>query len=262
MRIFPLAVLLLALGCADAPPPPSQDAAPVPLTSRADSVAYRAVQASGGLAAWDALPVLRFEFGVEHEGQQRIAARHYWDKLGNRYRVEWPGGEDSTYVAIFSAWPNSARAFLNGEPLAGEAAAEAVRTAHRRTINDTYWLLAPLKLFDPGVTRTYVPDSSDAATDVIRLSFDGVGLTPGDEYWLFVDKASGRLARWTFALQGNRTPRSFEWTAYQQLAGPQGPVYLSARKQAVGAPGATLTDQLQAPPAPDSTLFTDPQPRL
>src|SRR5690606_15391957 len=137
-----------------------------------------------------------------------------------------------------------------------------METARGRTINDTYWLLAPFKLFDPGVTRTYVPDSSDADTDVIRLSFDGVGLTPGDQYWLFIDKATGRLTRWTLVLESNPTPRSYDWTAYQTLQGPQGRVFLSARKQDVGAARAVLTDNIIVPASVDSTLFTDPQPRL
>ena len=260
---FLLALPLLLAGCADAPPEPPPEAPPsVTLANRADSVAYRMAEASGGLEAWGALPVLRFEFGLERGGQQQVAARHYWDKLRNRYRVEWLGGEDTTLVAIFEAWPDSGRVFANGAALEGAAAEDALATARRRTINDTYWLLAPLKLFDAGVTRTFVPDSSDAETDAIRLSFDGVGLTPGDQYWLFADKETGRLERWTFVLEGSPTPRSSRWTAYQRLEGPAGPVYLSARKEAIGTPGAVLTDGLQAPSAPDSTLFSDPSPRL
>lgn len=257
-----LPLLLLATGCVSEPQPGAPTPAPerVQLLNKADSVAHRVVEASGGFEAWEALPVLRFDFGVEREGRQQVAARHYWDKAGNRYRVEWPGGEDSTYVAIFSSWPDSARAFVNGEPLIEAEGEAAVTRAKERTINDTYWLLAPLKLFDEGVTRTYVPDSSDATTDVIRLAFDGVGLTPGDQYWLSVDKASGQLRRWTFVLQDRPAPRSLDWTAYHQLDGPSGPVRLSARKQ--GEDFAILTDQLLAPPTADSTLFTDPQPRL
>jgi hypothetical protein len=260
-------VLGILTGCADpgsAPPADSQSQSPppLPLATQADSVAYRVVEASGGLDAWQALPALRFEFGIERDGQQQVAARHYWDKTQNRYRVEWPGGGDTTYVALFSSWPDSAAVYAGAEPLEGAAAEEALTTARRRTINDTYWLLAPFKLFDPGVTRTYVPDSSDATTDAIRLSFDDVGMTPGDRYWLFVDKATGQLQRWTFVLEGDTTPRSFDWTAYQTLPGPDGPVYLSARKEAVGAPVAILTDALRAPATVDSTLFSDPSPRL
>jgi hypothetical protein len=268
MPRLPLALSLLAclLGCADAPTPTPADAAsappPVALATRADSIAYRAVEASGGFAAWEALPALRFEFGIEREGQQRVAARHYWNKSHNRYRVEWPGGGDTTYVALFSPWPDDVRTFADGQPLEGGAAEAAAATARRRTINDTYWLLAPLKLFDPGVSRAYAPDSSDATTDAIRLSFDGVGLTPGDRYWLFIDRETGELRRWTFLLEGDEAPRSFRWTAYQTLPGPGGPVYLSARKEATAAPVAILTDGLRAPAAVDSALFTDPSPRL
>jgi len=261
---FALAIGTL-LGCADTPPPNTPadlEPPPVALETRADSIAYRTVEASGGLRAWNELPALRFEFGIEREGQQQIAARHYWDKAQNRYRVEWPGAGDTTYVALFSSWPDSATVYAAGEPLTGAAAEEALATAERRTINDTYWLLAPLKLFDPGVTRTYVPDSSDATHDAIRLAFDGVGITPGDQYWLFIDKETGRLTRWTFLLENDTAPRSFEWTAYQTLQSPGGSVSLSARKEATAAPVAILTQALQAPASVDSTLFTDPMPRL
>ncbi|MEM1041457.1 MAG: hypothetical protein AAGI91_02405 [Bacteroidota bacterium] len=259
-----LALALLLVGCAEPPAPEPESAAPSApaLVTKADSVAMQVVAASGGFDAWHALPALRFSFGVERGGEARVAARHLWDKQTGRYRVEWPGGADSTYTALFTAWPDSGRAYLNGEPLDGSAADVAMASARSRTLNDTYWLLAPFKLFDGGVARTYAPDSSDAATDVIRLDFDGVGLTPGDRYWLFVDKESGQLTRWTFVLEGSTTPRSSTWTAYRSLSSPQGRVVLSARKDVVGAPVTILTDELQAPAALDETWFTDPQPRL
>jgi hypothetical protein len=272
LRFSSLALALLffgLIGCTDSPDAPpanpaatSAGGAPVPLENRADSIAFRIAEASGGFAAWRALPALRFEFGVERGGQQQVSGRHYWGKAQDRYRVEWPGGGDTVYVALFSAWPDSATVYADGTPLTGAAADEALATAQRRTINDTYWLAAPLKLFDPGVTRTYAPDSSDATHDAIRLSFDGVGITPGDQYWLFADKETGRLTRWTFLLESDTAPRSFEWTAYQTLQGPGGPVYLSARKELPSAPVAILTGGLQTPSRVDSTMFTDPTPRL
>ena len=173
LRILCFCFALALVGCADepaAPAPPPVESAPVSIQTRADSVALQAIAASGGFDAWNALPALRFDFGVERDGQQQTAARHYWDKQQKRDRVEWPGGADSTYVALFTAWPDSGRAFVDGTLLTGAAGTEAMETARERTINDTYWLLAPLKLFDDGVTRTLVPDSSDATTDVIRLS--------------------------------------------------------------------------------------------
>ncbi|MDX1531372.1 MAG: hypothetical protein R3362_07590 [Rhodothermales bacterium] len=264
-------LVLLGVGCASETDPlepretpePAAPAIPVAptLETRADSVAWRIVEASGGLAAWEALPGLRFDFGVERDGQQQIAARHLWDKRTGRYRVEWPADEAGTYVGLFSAWPDSVRVYFDGQRVADPALETEAR---RRTINDQYWLLAPLKLFDPGVTRTAAPDSSDAATDAIRLSFDDVGMTPGDQYWLFADRETGQLVRWTFLLQDDATgtPRSFRWTGYASLQGPAGPVSLATRKESTGGPVAILTDRLGPIDAPDASVFTDPQPRL
>jgi hypothetical protein len=228
------------------------------LESHADSVAYRLVEASGGFEAWEALPSLQFSFGFESDGTRSYAAHHLWDRRNNRYRVEWPdrNNPDNRYVALFSDWPDEGSVFLNGEPVETIGDSPALAAAQRRTINDTYWLLAPLKVFDPGVTRTAEPDSSDAAHDVVRLSFEDVGITPGDRYWLFVERDTGRLARWTYALQGGAPPRSHRWIDYQALEGPRGPVTLASRKVATIGGGAILTDRLAVPDL-DETLFED-----
>ncbi len=259
---------LLLVGCA---PEPELTAASRPeapaLKTAADSLAFRIVEASGGMAAWEALPALRFDFAVERGGERVPIARHLWDRRSGRYRAEWnadrDGTPDSAVVALFARWPDEAAVYLNGEPVDSLGDGTALEAARGRTINDTYWLLAPLKLFDPGVTRALAPDSADAAHDALRLTFAGVGMTPGDRYWLLADRETGRLDRWTFRLEG-RPDRaaSYRWTGYETLDGPAGPVTLSTRKEAVGADRALLTDRLSAAPVTDPTLFTDPQPRL
>jgi hypothetical protein len=253
-----LAALLLA---ACAPERPASPEAPT-LETPADSVAWRLAEGAGGLEAWEALPALRFSFGVEREGRPAITAHHLWDRRTNRYRVEWaaPNAPDSVYVALYSDWPRAGEVYLNGRRVDSVGTGPALAAAERRTINDTYWLLAPLKAFDPGVTRTYAPDSADARHEVVRLSFDDVGLTPGDQYWLFADRQTGRLDRWTYLLQNAEAPRSFRWTGYQTLEGPAGPVHLATRKEPLAGGAAILTGDLSADP-PDEALLSDPTPR-
>lgn len=258
----PLALVLLLAACAPDPGPPVTDRPE--LATRADSVAWR-IATYAGAEAWEALPSLRFAFAVERDGEVTVVARHLWDRRANRYRVEWPATapEDSVYVALFTDWPEEGSVFRGGRPVETIGGRPALEAARRRTINDTYWLLAPLKLFDPGVTRTHVPDSADARLDVVRLAFDdGVGLTPGDRYWLFADRETGRLERWTFLLQGTETPRSFRWTGYEGVPGPAGEVRLATRKEPLGGGNAILTGGLDAPEALDPADFTDPRPRL
>lgn len=237
--------------------------------TKADSVAYRLVQAHGADALATA-PYLRFNFGNDTPNGTNVVARHFWDRTTGDYRVEWSSGPDSSYVALIYVREvqddlPTGTAYLNGEELTGSAGEEARRQAYGRFINDTYWLLAPLKTFDPGVNRTYLPDSSTAEHDVLHLTFGDVGLTPNDEYWLSVSKETGRLDRWAFHLQGmsdDDPPQAFTWTNYRSIQAPGGTVQLAARKEVVGSPGAVLTNQLALPSEAPDGVFSNPEPIL
>jgi hypothetical protein len=62
---------------------------------------------------------------------------------------------------------------------------------------------------------------------VLNLNFDKVGLTPGDQYWLYTSKNTGEVIRWKFLLQNQKNTSVFEWMPYQDLG--QG-VKLSTKK--------------------------------
>jgi hypothetical protein len=239
------------------------------LDTKADSVAHRLMQAHGA-DAWASAPYLRFNFAVETPEGTRVIGRHLWDRTTGDYRVEWRSGPDSNYVALVNVrgvtdGTPAGTAYLNGRELTGTAAEEARRQAYGRFINDTYWLLAPLKVFDDGVNRRYLPDSSTAQHDVLHLTFGDVGLTPDDEYWLYISKETGRLDRWAFRLQGmseDASPRRFRWTDPVTLQAPEGSVTLATRKEAVGAGQALLTNQLALPSRPPDGAFSSPTPML
>ncbi|MCS4033313.1 hypothetical protein GGP50_002900 [Salinibacter ruber] len=237
--------------------------------TRADSVAYRLLQAHG-IDAWASSPYLRFNFGIETPGGAQTIARHLWNRNTGAYRMEWSAGPDSSYVALVNVRdPQEGRlggtVYLNGSELTGAAAETAREEAYGRFVNDTYWLLAPLKAFDPGVNRTYVPDSSTAEHDVIQLTFDDVGRTPGDRYWLYVSTETGRLDRWAYHLQGmpeDAPPQFYDWTQYRELSAADGTVRLASRKEAIGAEQALLTNQLALPESPPEGAFSNPEPML
>ena len=91
--------------------------------------------------------------------------------------------------------PGVGRSWLDGEELEGSDVKKALDRAYGRFINDTYWLLMPAKMQDPGVNLASEGEAAkDGKTyDVVRLTFgEGVGLTPQDTYWAYVSKASGR----------------------------------------------------------------------
>lgn len=266
------ASLLLAAGCAEpaaeadaeAGPEAGPEAAAVvmpPLETRADSLAMEAYEASGGPDAWAALPYLRFDFGFDREGARSVSRKHLWNRQTGDYRVEWGPSQDSTYVALFNVHDQAGQVYLNGEPVAAAENEEMLQQAYRGFINDTYWLLAPLKMLDPGVARTYVADSSGSGMEVVQLAFENVGLTPGDRYWMFLDESTGRLREWAFELESGNRGR-FAWTGYETLQTPAGPLHVATRKEAADRPFALLTDNVAAPETVEEGMFTDPQPRL
>lgn len=262
---------LLLAACTDTSSPdaprPATTPAPMVLATYADTLAQQTLDAYGGAEAWAALPHLRFDFAFERDGDRRTIRRHLWSRHDGRYRVEWSASPDSHYVVLFDTDTRAGNAYLNGAAVADAEQANLLERAYSNFINDTYWLLLPVKLLDPGVNRTYLPDSSDATTEVLQLTFGDVGLTPGDRYYIYLDKNTHHVRRWGFVLENMDTdaaPRFYDWSDEQQFATPAGGVTMAARKAAVGRNAALLTDNLAV--HTDETLpadiFSDPMPRL
>lgn len=254
---------LLTTGCqpqADT----SSDVVRPTLDTMADTVAMRVYDAMGGPEAWAAFPYLQYDFAVQREAGRYLVARHLWDRQSGNYRLELPRGSDSVHVVLFDIDTREGSAYLNGAPLDSARTDQLVQEGYRRFINDMYWLLAPVKTFDPGVTRTYVADSSTAEVDVVKLTFGDVGLTPDDQYWLYVDKESNLVQEWAFVLQGNpdAPPNHFRWTNYAEYSTPEGPIQLASQKESVAGPGVIYTDNIETPTEVPDDLFTDPNPRL
>ncbi|NCQ34497.1 hypothetical protein GW813_05335, partial [bacterium] len=41
---------------------------------------------------------------------------------------------------------------------------------------------------------------------ILHMTFAHVGLTPGDQYWLFINPTSHRIDRWEMKLEGQEGP--------------------------------------------------------
>ena len=68
-------------------------------------------------------------------------------------------------------------------------------------INDAYWLFMPHKLKDSGVTLNYVAKDTTkdgASADVLSLTFDQVGDTPDNMYYIYVDDSTRLVSQWDF----------------------------------------------------------------
>ncbi len=194
MKPFVLAFVVVAAGAISMH---AQDAG-----ATAEQLARDVWKASGG-ENWSKVKTLKFTFVVEQDGQQLANAEHHWDIAAGTDRVKWKGRD----VTVNLATP---------------AEDEEGKAAYGRWVNDSYWLLAPLKVLDPGVKLTYEgPKESDGMQcETLRLAFAQVGLTPGDQYVLYIDPVTKLVRAWDYIPKAEGAMHG-TWKRYETFGGLQ-----------------------------------------
>jgi hypothetical protein len=188
------------------------DAAAPPTRARttAEAVAMRTLEAMGGQRAWEETRCVSWNF----MGRRRLV----WDKATSDVRVE---SGDS--VTCFRANSGEGRAFEKGVEIVDAALrSAALEKARAAFINDAYWMFMPYKLLDPGVHLALVEDRPTKAgrpAQVLELTFDGVGLTPGNRYLVYVGRESGLVEQWDFFVnRDDAEPKlSMPWNRWQRF---------------------------------------------
>ncbi len=206
----------LALAVPAAATPPRAEGASDP---KAAAVADRVMEALGGTEAWNGTRYLRFDFAVDREGKTLVRRAHTWDKWNGRYRLEATTKEGEPYVVLLNVNTKDGHAFLKGQKLEGEEEKKFLEQGYGVWVNDTYWLLMPYKMKDPGVSLAMAGEEKKDgdAWDKVRLTFDNVGLTPKDKYWAYVNRKTGLVDRWDYVLKGeDKPPTSFTWKNWQK----------------------------------------------
>jgi hypothetical protein len=237
-------------------------AAAAPLSAedaRATAVGKAMIDAMGGTSAWDHARYFHFDFTVVRSGKKVASFSHSWDRWTGRYRVEGEDAHGVPWKAWFNVNTKEGDYWVNGARTEGEARAKGLEDAYGRFINDTYWLLAPWKVFDPGVHLEYVGEVKDdrgRSCDEIKLSFDNVGLTPKDVYWMDVDKSSHLMDEWKFVLNGGTDPPTLvEWNDWRKFGG----LSLSVSKPILGKPAEIRFENLQVSETPDDAALAPPR---
>jgi hypothetical protein len=162
-------------------------------------------KASGG-DNWSKIKEIDFNFVVEQEGKQLFSAAHKWDVAAMTDAVKWKDkeGKDHDVTA------NLSKPATEGDE----------KTAFARWVNDSYWLLAPLKIRDKGVKVDAggPKDLSGTQVETINLSFESVGLTPTDRYVLYIDPQTKLTKAWDYIPQDGKGMQA-TWEKYQDFGG-------------------------------------------
>jgi hypothetical protein len=162
-------------------------------------------KASGG-ENWAKVKEVHFTFVVEQEGKTLFSAQHVWNVLAGTDEVKWKDkqGKDHDVTANLTA----------------PASDDEGKTCYARWINDSYWLLAPLKIRDRGVkVEAGGPkDVKGVSCETVRLKFDNVGLTPTDQYVFYIDPKTKLPIAWDYIPESG-TGMQATWEKFQSFGG-------------------------------------------
>lgn len=140
--------------------------------AEADAMAKR-MQEAINIGAWDNTRFVRWSFPGGHD--------YVWDKTAGLVQVKW----GNTEVLLRTTGPEG-KAWKNRQAISGAESEEAIQKAWSYFCNDSFWLNAPAKAFDPGTARQLV--STKDGGKALLVSYQSGGVTPGDAYLWHLDK--------------------------------------------------------------------------
>lgn len=211
---------------------------------KAIAIADEVMDAMGGREAWDNTHYVCWTFF----GRDALV----WDKWTGNVRID--AGNGMTYLTNIN--DETGRAFMNGEEVMADADSISglMQRAKSTWINHSYWLVMPFKLKDSGVTLTYAGEEATEdgrIADKLKLTFEGVGRTPQNMYYVWVDKEKKLVSQWAYYPTADaEEPRfTMPWLEYNA----HGDILLSTSRGQAKMEDIMVFDELPG------TVFTSPE---
>jgi hypothetical protein len=169
------------------------------------------LKAMGGLKNYQKTNIIKWTFFGSRN--------HVWDKKNEKVRIEYL--KDNTVILLNLKDKTGRIAKKGREIMAADTLKTMLSEAYNAWINDSYWLVMPFKLDDPGVNLKFVGEQNTAdgkAADVLEMTFTKVGVTPDNKYHIFFDKESKLVSQWSFFQTAtDAKPRfTMPWKDYTQ----------------------------------------------
>ncbi len=126
--------------------------------------------------------------------------KYKWDKANGKVIVNW--GDYTVKLNLNDT--SKSIASKKNELISAKESKDIVNTAWDYFNNDSFWLVAPFKVFDQGTIRSVV--SLDDGTKGLLVTYASGGTTPGDSY--------------LWKLKPNGFPKSYQmWTSIVPIGG-------------------------------------------
>lgn len=182
--------------------------------AKAAELAAETVKAMGGMDNYNATRYISWNFFGRRD--------HVWDKWTGDYRMQTADGK----VVVMNINTKEGKVWEKSVEVTDQAKLkEHLQKAYEAWINDSYWLVMPYKLRDPGVTLSYVREGKTQEgrdADVLSLTFEGVGVTPQNKYEVYIDKESKLITQWDFFSKADDEKPRFqtpwaEWKTFGKI---------------------------------------------
>ena len=193
------------------------------------------MEAMGGVKNWNETRFISWNF----YGNRDLV----WDKTLGRVRID-SHKDTITYLVNINTLQGRVR-FRGQEITETDSLQKMLKKAKSMWINDSYWLVMPFKLKDPGVRIKYLGEeklSNGMQCNVLELTFTNVGDTPQNKFRLYVDLSDNLIKQWTYYSQSTQDSSNFvrPWDNYRQYGG----ILLSGDRSDAGGPRNVKVDEV------------------
>ncbi len=132
--------------------------------------------------------------------------QYIWDKHHKTVEISW-GKNQLNFNQDF---PNKS-IIKTPKNLSDKEKNILISKAEKKFNNDSFWLIAPFKLFDKNVARYYVPPTATENASLL-ITYKSGGTTPGDTYQWFVDDnfIPSKYKMWVSIIPIKGLPASWE----------------------------------------------------
>ena len=129
---------------------------------------------------------------VQHENYEstdviqwtfRNKNNYFWKKDEGVVEVKW----DKVFVKLNTSKPAQSLVFDQQTEITGDQKDPYIQKALKNFNNDSFWIVAPHKLFDSGTTRKLV--TLENGQKALLVTYSSGGSTPGDSYLWNVDQS-------------------------------------------------------------------------
>ncbi len=225
-RLIIAGMLIALLGCESSPQqqaePRKRRFDPTLSHPRAVKLANKVIKNANARRFFKDVRFLSFRFILKSSAGTSIENRHEWNLQDGDYKVSWQEGDSSEYLVYFNFRTKERRCFHNSRVISDSSTAGRVYgRAYATFVRDSWWLLMPFKLKDPGTILHFLDARSIDGQDydIVRMTFNRVGLTPENMYDLYINRETSRIDRIDYYRDSLTAPVTFYWSDWQEIGG-------------------------------------------